>query len=95
MYTTIKLKKENPENIIKFAKIEEIVFYSSKIYFFCRILKANFDTHYHAFEFLDTDEYYLISTDEIHHYHPLSLIKCLKIGDSRSFVRPHCHIINY
>jgi hypothetical protein len=93
MYITVK--SLNSENLVKFAKIKDIVKFSSKMYFFCQILKAEFDTHYHAFIVNETEEYDLKNTDELQSYHPLSKIKSLKIGDSKSYLRPHSLIYNY
>jgi transcriptional regulator of heat shock response len=91
----IVIKSNDSENLVKFAKIKDIIMYTSKIHFFCQILKAEFDTHYHAFIVDETNEYVLRDTDELHNYHSLSLIKSLKMGESKSFLRPHSLICNY
>ena len=95
LFLSVKLKKENPDNLVSFVKINEIFLINDNIYLYCQVFKSSFVTHFHSFEIFETEKFVFLETDEIYHYHPLNEIKNLIINDKRLFLRPHCLIKNY
>ena len=90
------LVKENTFSQIKVAKINEIVQIEQGVYFFCKVMPIkSFDTQYHAFEIVESEEFILINHDQFYHYHPFTELKNLEKQDKRTFVRLGCYISNY
>lgn len=95
MYLVIKNRNQNPDNLITFVKVVEILMINGNILIYCRVYKANFVEHYHSFEISCTIEHLLIETLDIFHHHPFDEILSLEPNEKRVFVRPHCFISKF
>ena len=90
------LVKENTFSQIKVAKINEIVQIEQVVYFYCKVMPIkSFDTQYHAFEIVESEEFILINHDQFYHYHPFTELKNLEKQDKGMFIRLGCYISNY
>ncbi len=90
------LIKENKISQVKIGKINDIIAIKGTVYFFCRIMPIkSFDSHYHSFEIVESEDFVLIEHDQFYHFHPFTEIKNLNKRDKRILVRLNFYITDY
>ena len=74
--------------------IEFLVTPHNEILFVCTALVTTcYDHHYHAYQITYTDEIIVLHHENLHDYHPLTVVT--PVGCSNTFVSLKYHLFNY